>query len=110
MTAPDGSGLQPERTVLSWRRTLLAVAAGALVATRVLAPLLGDAVAALVGLGGVGAAAALWLVAGRRADRITRVFDGRRLPDAMPGGGALAVLALLPATAAALALLLVVRR
>lgn len=65
MTAARDPGLQPERTVLAWRRTLLAVAVGAAVSVRVLAPALGEA-AIVTGVGGVVAAGVLWVLARRR--------------------------------------------
>ncbi|MGY1815847.1 DUF202 domain-containing protein, partial [Blastococcus sp. SYSU D00820] len=68
-------GLQPERTALAWRRTALAVGAGAAVAARLTAPALG-ALAVVLGVLGGSAAAALWFLAGRR------YAVGR------PGGGA----------------------
>lgn len=75
MTAPARDpGLQPERTALAWRRTLLAFAVGGLIAMRVLSETLGGA-AVVVGLGGVVAAAAL-LVALRRRRRSSAVAGG----------------------------------
>lgn len=58
-------GLQPERTALAWRRTGLALLATSLVAARALPQLLGPW-AALLGLAGVIAAAALLLAIHRR--------------------------------------------
>ena len=64
MSAPRDPGLQPERTELSWRRTLLALAVGALVSVRVLPPVLGAWTIA-TGLLGVLVAVGLGLDHGR---------------------------------------------
>jgi uncharacterized membrane protein YidH (DUF202 family) len=105
VTARQDPGLQPERTELAWRRTLLAMAVGALVSMRLLPPVLGDA-AVLVGAAGLVAIAALWVLAHRRLRRATAVFQGRS-PAPMPGGALLLALALLTAGASALGLALV---
>lgn len=62
-------GLQPERTALAWRRTGLAVAVGAFLGMRVLAPALG-AGAVVVGLLGLALAALLVVGSTRRARRV----------------------------------------
>lgn len=65
MTAvvPTGDrGLQPERTVLAWRRTVLALAVGSLLALRLVAPPWGP----WAGGGGLVVSAALWVAAERR--------------------------------------------
>lgn len=67
-------GLQEERTELAWRRTLLAIAAGALLAVRVLSDALGVA-ALVVGAAGLVVTATLWIAVGRR-----------RAPGAPPRG------------------------
>ncbi len=103
MTAPRDPGLQPERTELSWRRTLLALAVGSLVSVRVLAELLGDWAIA-TGLGGVAAAAALWILARRRHRAVAAVFAGRAPATAMPGGALLLAVSFLVTVGAALAL------
>jgi len=63
-------GLQPERTELAWRRTTLALAVGAIVALRILPPVLGvwSMAAALMGFI---ITAIVWVLAGRRG-RMTR--------------------------------------
>lgn len=103
MSATRDPGLQPERTVLAWRRTLLAVAVGSLVAVRVLPPVLGDWTIALA-LGGLVVVAVLWAVAVRRSRAVEAAFRGGAPADAMPGGALLLALALLVAVGAALGL------
>ena len=51
MSAPADSGLQAERTALSWRRTALAVAVGSLLGLRVLPSQLGTVGYAVSALG-----------------------------------------------------------
>lgn len=99
MTAPRDPGVQPERTELSWRRTLLALAVGSLVSVRVLADVLGDW-AVVTGLGGLAAAAVLWAVARRRHRAVGAVFAGRAPASAMPGGALLLAVALTTAVGA----------
>jgi uncharacterized membrane protein YidH (DUF202 family) len=91
-------GLQPERTALAWRRTLLAVAVGALVSLRILPPVLGSWSIGL-SLGGVVAGGVLWAAARRRAEAVDaallhrrRTLPGGRLPAVL--GGVVAVGAL----------------
>lgn len=69
MTERFDQGLQPERTELAWRRTSLAIAAGSLVAMRLLPEILGSAIWALVGVAGLIAAVILWLGARLRYRR-----------------------------------------
>jgi uncharacterized membrane protein YidH (DUF202 family) len=104
MTAPRDPGLQPERTELAWRRTLLALAAGALVSVRVLPSVLGDWTIA-TGLGGVLAAGLLWTLARRRSRTVAAVFRDRSPASAMPGGALLLSLTAFTAIGAALGLL-----
>lgn len=101
MSTAGDSGLQPERTELAWRRTLLALAASALVSVRVLPEALGDWTVA-TGLGGVVVAAALWVLADRRHARI-RLGFASALP--MPGGALIAATAVFTSAGAALGLL-----
>ncbi|GAA2751745.1 DUF202 domain-containing protein [Amnibacterium kyonggiense] len=103
MSAPQDPGLQPERTELSWRRTLLALAVGALVSVRVLPPVLGGWTVA-TGLLGVLAAAVLWLLARRRHASVAAVFRGSVAATAMPGGGLLLALTVFTAVGALLGL------
>jgi putative membrane protein len=106
--APRDPGLQPERTELSWRRTLLALAVGSLISIRVLAEALGGwAVAS--GVGGLVAATALWVLAQRRHRAVAAAFAARAgapggSAPAMPGGALLLALALLVTAGAALGL------
>jgi Domain of unknown function (DUF202) len=104
VSVPRDPGLQPERTELSWRRTLLALAVGSLISVRVLAEVLGDWAIA-TGIGGVAAAAVLWAVARRRHRAVAAVFAGREGRSAMPGGALLLAVALLTAAGAAFGLL-----
>ena len=95
-------GLQPERTALAWRRTVLALAVGALVSVRLLPSVLGDWTVA-TGLAGVVAAAGLWVAARRRSAATDAAFRDPAVA-AMPGGALLAAAALLTAAGAALGL------
>jgi uncharacterized membrane protein YidH (DUF202 family) len=98
-------GLQPERTLLAWRRTVLALAVGSLVALRVLPPALGGW-AVWPGLAGLVLSGGLWLLAGRRAATAYRALrDGASGP--LPGGGQLLFLAVVVAAAGGLGLVLV---
>lgn len=128
-------GLQPERTELSWRRTLLALAVGALVSVRVLPDVLGDWTI-VTGIGGVLVAVVLWVLARRRHATIAAAFArvaasgflsavsergrasdpgrGAAVPapaparpsePAMPGGALLAAVAVFTSAGAALGLL-----
>ena len=84
VTAPGpwDPGLQPERTLLAWRRTVAALTVGALVALRVLPPVLGGWAAVASGAGIV-AGGALWVAAARRARAVDRAVrtPGHPLPD-----------------------------
>jgi uncharacterized membrane protein YidH (DUF202 family) len=85
-------GLQPERTELAWRRTALSVGVGSLVAMRLLPEILGDALWALGGVGGLLIAAAIWIAARARLRAVNRALTIDRTP--MPGGGMLFAFAL----------------
>jgi uncharacterized membrane protein YidH (DUF202 family) len=91
-------GLQPERTLLAWRRTCLALALGVAVATRLSLELVGVA-ALLLGLLGLVLCGAAWVAAGRRYQRARRALshDGA-LPTA---GGSIAAVALVAVLIAA---------
>lgn len=101
-------GLQPERTLLAWQRTLLAVAVGCAVAARLVAPHLGVAgvVASLVGLALVVVAS----VAVRR--RYRRINDSLRSTETltMLSAWPLALLALATAVLGVVAVLFVLLR
>jgi uncharacterized membrane protein YidH (DUF202 family) len=99
------SGLQPERTDLAWRRTVIGLVVGSLVALRLLPPVLGtwSLGVALVGLF---LAVLLWVLADRRERRTQRaLLEG---DTALPGGGLLLLLTGLAAAGAALGLLYVI--
>jgi uncharacterized membrane protein YidH (DUF202 family) len=95
-------GLQPERTALAWRRTVLALAVGAIVALRLLNPVLG-LWSTVIGLTGLVLAATLWVLSTRRARQTTRVL--LRGTGLLPGAGLLLLLTLIVTTAAVLGLL-----
>ncbi len=97
-------GLQPERTGLAWRRTLLTLAVTALIALRLLPPVLG-AWSLGVGLAGLLAAGVLWLLAGRRARRVQSALLAAEGP--LPDGALLLGLTAVAVTGAALGLLVV---
>ncbi|MBO0609435.1 DUF202 domain-containing protein [Myceligenerans salitolerans] len=95
MTSPWDAGLQPERAELAWRRTVLAVTAGTVVAARYLGqshPVLGLLLPVLA-LGGGLVLLGVGTVRFRRLDARLRAA-GRETSDAVaPGGAALGVLA-----------------
>lgn len=89
MTAPVpiDPGLQPERTMLAWRRTALALVVVAAVATRYLAAELGPAAAALGGAGVLLATVAL-AAAQLRYRRVRSGFvDADTRHAALPAAG-----------------------
>lgn len=93
--APEGTpslfdpGLQPERTRLAWRRTLLSLAVGSLVALRVLPPAFG-AWLVPVCVGGLLVAAILTVLGSRRARAVDRALAES---GPLPGAGLPALLA-----------------
>jgi uncharacterized membrane protein YidH (DUF202 family) len=100
-------GLQPERTALAWRRTVLALALGAVIALRLLPPVLGLWSLAC-GFAGTALAVVIWVLADRRARRTREALldpSGPPLPD----GGLLLLVTVGVAGAAVLGLLYVVR-
>lgn len=106
MSAPRDPGLQPERTELSWRRTLLSLTVGSLVSVRVLPTLLGSWAIA-TGLTGVAVAGVMWVLAQRRHRVVAQVFRNEAPMKAMPGGGLLLALTIFTFVGAALGLLCV---
>jgi uncharacterized membrane protein YidH (DUF202 family) len=79
------AGLQPERTGLAWRRTAISLAAGSLVALRVLPGDSGDWLLLLPGIVGLGVAAWLLVMTERRYLRVHRTLLTERAP--LVGGG-----------------------
>jgi len=63
--APADPGLQPERTLLAWRRSCLALAVASAVIVRFAGESIG-ALSAILGIVGIAAAAAAYIVASRR--------------------------------------------
>jgi uncharacterized membrane protein YidH (DUF202 family) len=98
-------GLQPERTALAWRRSILALIVGSALALRLLPPLLGRWSLA-IGVVGLLATSGLWAAS---AVRVRRVQAALAAGVPLPGGLLIALLAgVIAATAAAsLALVLV---
>ena len=107
-------GLQPERTELAWRRTSLAVTVGALVALRLLPPILGSwsisvgLVGLSVGLVGLVMAVLIWVLAHRRARHTNQALRHDR--GQLPGAGLLLLLAAVTTAGAAFGLLYVALR
>ena len=94
MSAPDSPfdpGLQPDRTLLAWRRTCLALAVASAVVVRFAGESLG-ASAALLGVAGVATAAAAYI---RAARRYRRAHEGLTRDSELPIDGlALALMTL----------------
>lgn len=99
-------GLQPERTELAWRRTVLGIGVGSLVSLRLLPAVYGDPLWVIPGIVGVLFSGAVWLAARSRyakANAALRAASARRLP----GGALLLVMAAFTALAGLLGLGLV---
>ena len=96
-------GLQPERTELAWRRTVLSMLVGGLLAVRVLPRALGawSLGASVLGLA---LTAILWVLAQQRAGEVRRALAGS---GQLPGGGLLVLVSLLVGSGAVLALVYV---
>lgn len=109
MTLPPlfDPGLQPERTELAWRRTVLGIGVGSLVAMRLLPAVIGDPFWVLPGILGVLFAGAVWLGARRRYRRANAALHrSNALAVDLPGGGSMLILATFTAVAGVLALAL----
>lgn len=89
-------GLQPERTELAWRRTALSLGIAALVGFRVISDAFGDASWVVAILFAIVIAGAIWVSAHRRYTATSDAIAGGRA-DRLPGGGLLAVIAVLAA-------------
>jgi uncharacterized membrane protein YidH (DUF202 family) len=109
MSAPGplDSGLQSERTDLAWRRTMLALLVGGILALRFLPPVLG-AWSLGASFAGLAVAGVMWVLARSRARLTHEALQDPSVP--LPGAGLLLALALLVAGGAAMALLYVVER
>lgn len=100
--SPFDAGLQPERTLLAWRRTCLSLAVGGAIAVRLATPALGPLVI-LVAIGCVGAAIGGAFAANIRYRRMHRslISSGLHAEGALPmalvacSAGLLAVLGLI---------------
>lgn len=65
------AGLQPERTLLAWRRTCLSIAAGFVATIKYFTDAIGP-VAIVLGIVGIGLAGVAWLVCTLRYRRVHR--------------------------------------
>lgn len=105
---PRDPGLQPERTMLAWRRTSLALVVFAAVGTRYLAVELGTA-AAVLGGGGILLATIALAAAHVRYRRVLRGFAAADAHEApLPAAGRTLAVTALAALAIALAALVLV--
>lgn len=104
---PFDSGLQVERTALSWRRTALALTVGPLLAARLLAPEIG-ALSVLAAAGGVALGGYVAVASSARYRRIHRRLTGEGGPGTMPGAAPLMILSSVPLLGAVVAMALLV--
>ena len=88
--APFDAGLQPERTLLAWRRTFLSLALGIAVAVRLTAPDLG-AISIIGGVVGLALVAVGWVGATRHYRRAHEALSMAKPLDR--GAGTLAATA-----------------
>jgi uncharacterized membrane protein YidH (DUF202 family) len=79
------AGLQPERTGLAWRRTAISLAAGSLVAMRILPGGSGDLLLLLPGVVGFAVAVGLLVMTERRYLHVRRTLASDHTP--LLGGG-----------------------
>jgi len=102
---PWDPGLQPERTALAWRRSVLGILIGSVAMVRILPPAVG-VWSLWIGIVGILASTALWVAS---AARIRRTDRALRTESALPGGVLPAVLAatVMAAAAAGIAIFLV---
>jgi uncharacterized membrane protein YidH (DUF202 family) len=103
---PVDPGLQPERTELAWRRTVLSVLVGGLLSLRLLPPALG-AWAFAACLAGLALTAVLWVLAQQRAAQVHEALLHDR---ALPGGAPLLLLSGLTSAGSLLGLAYVATR
>lgn len=101
-------GLQPERTALAWRRTVLSIGIGSLVALRLLPASLGDVGWIFVGIAGLVSTAVLGVLAQRRSHRTVMVLLASGDRARLPGGALLGAVALGSVTAGVGAVALIV--
>ncbi|WES64164.1 DUF202 domain-containing protein [Microbacter sp. GSS18] len=101
-------GLQPERNELAWRRTTLAIAAGSLVALRLLPEVFGHALWVIPGAVGLVVSGGVWIAARRRYSTVSAsaIAHGDRVPH--PDGRLPLVLAVFATSVGALGLAIVV--
>ena len=92
------AGLQPERTLLAWQRTCLALAVGVAVGARLSLPALGAA-SIVLGVTGIALVALAWWGATHRYRRAHHDLTGAN-PALGQGGSPMAALAVAAATLA----------
>lgn len=85
-------GLQPERTLLAWRRTCLALAAAVLVVVKVMA-LESDAVTVALACAGLGLPVLAWTLATVRYGRVHRELTGAAADPVLPPAGSAVLMA-----------------
>ncbi|SES36848.1 DUF202 domain-containing protein [Lentzea albida] len=72
MSTPFDSGLQPERTLLAWRRTCLALAVACATSVKFAAEAVGGGLAVGLGLAGIALAGWAYLASALRYGRVLR--------------------------------------
>ena len=86
-------GLQPERTVLAWRRTALSLVVASTLSARLMAPALGAEAVAVVSGAGLGLALVLVVAAARRRRGVEASLREHGDLSQAPGAATLAVTA-----------------